>query len=111
MRFTGVGLGDQLGNLTFYVSQQSTRSSFSRVKASKRGLIKITREIPVTVVPCEALLYALPRRVHFAKIDIEELERRVPRGSKGVDRALAGWTTPASRELLDGYLPPRGQST
>ena len=74
MRFTGVGLGDQLGNLTFYVSQQSTRSSFSRVKASKRGMIKITREIPVTVVPCEALLYALPRRVHFAKIDILSAE-------------------------------------
>jgi len=70
-----VGLGEDLGhNLTFYVSKQSTRSSFSRAKASKNGAIGIAAAIPVTVVPCEALFMALPIRVHFAKVDIEELD-------------------------------------
>ncbi|KAJ1454644.1 hypothetical protein M885DRAFT_617966 [Pelagophyceae sp. CCMP2097] len=70
-----VGLGEDLGhNLTFYVSKQSTRSSFSRAKASKNGAIGIAAAIPVTVVPCEALFLALPIRVHFAKVDIEELD-------------------------------------
>jgi FkbM family methyltransferase len=69
-----MGVANRVDTLTFYSSKQRTRSSFDKKKASKNGRVQINEDILTNVIPCEILITAIPKRVYFMKIDIEEYD-------------------------------------
>ena len=99
-----VGLGDELGrNLTFYVSKQSTRSSFSRVKATKKGAIKIEKTIDA----------AWRREIMFFTRFLAPRSRTPRSGRASAATAVTGWRkfgTPDTRSYNDGCRHRRSPS-
>lgn len=72
IHFVTMGIDEKVGNLTFYVTKDFTRSSFEKAKAEQYGERDVIHKWKIPAIRCEALWSLVNRPPEFLRIDIEE---------------------------------------